>query len=283
MPKTSRIVYFVSESTGITAESLGESVLSQFPEVEFVRRHQPFLNSPEKAEELAGEIRLVSVETGRSPLVFATMPNEHITEILKSSPCHYYELFTGYVQQVSEDIGVAPSGESGMSHGLKNAHSYDDRMDIVNYTLVHDDAMTLKNLSDADVILVGVSRSGKTPTCLYLALHFGVRAANYPLTDDDFLKDDIPDILKKNQHKLVGLTISPKRLADIREKRRTGSQYAKLSKCKSELNQAQELFIRYEIPVFNTTSSSIEELSARIFQVVTKERGMMPQTKNTYD
>jgi regulator of PEP synthase PpsR (kinase-PPPase family) len=185
------------------------------------------------------------------------------------------------VKDVSEDIGIAPSGKSGMSHGLKNPHSYDHRMDIVNYTLLHDDAMTLKNLGDADVILVGVSRSGKTPTCLYLALHFGIRAANYPLTDDDFLKDDLPDILKKNQDKLVGLTISPKRIADIREKRRAGSRYADILKCKSELNQAQELFIRYDIPVFNTTSSSIEELSARIFQVVTLR--MMPQTKKTYD
>ncbi len=281
MPKTSRVVYFVSESTGITAESLGESVLSQFPQVDFVRRHQPFLNTPEKAQELAVEIKQLSIETGASPLVFATMPDEKITDILSSSPCHYYELFTGYVQDVSEDIGIAPSGESGMSHGLKNAHSYDHRMDIVNYTLLHDDGMTLKNMSDADVILVGVSRSGKTPTCLYLALHFGIRAANYPLTDDDFLKDDLPEILKKNQDKLVGLTISPKRLADIREKRRAGSQYAKISKCKSELNQAQELFVRYDVPVFNTTSSSIEELSARIFQVVTNR--VMPQTKKLYD
>jgi len=268
MVKKNRIVYFVSESTGITAESLGESLLSQFPDVDFTRYHKSFLNTPEKAQELAAEFADSRAKYGIKPLVFATMPDDKISTILENSSCHYYELFTRYVSEIGTDIGVAPTRRSGVSHGLTNRQTYDDRMDIVNYTLVHDDAMTLKNLNDADVILLGVSRSGKTPTCLYLALHFGIRAANYPLTEDDFLKDDMPQVLKDNKNKLVGLTISAKRLADIREKRRSGSRYATLATCNAEIKHAQDMFNRYGLQVFDTTSSSIEELAARIIQVV---------------
>lgn len=268
MKKKNRIVYFVSESTGITAESLGESLLSQFPDVDFTRHHKPFLNTVKKAKELAIELADKTTTHGHKPLVFATMPDEDIGTILKQSSCHFYELFTHYVNEIGRDIDVLPTRRSGVIHGLNDRQTYDKRMDIVNYTLTHDDAMTLQNLNEADVILVGVSRSGKTPTCLYLALHFGIRAANYPLTEDDFLKDDLPKILKDNRDKLIGLTISAKRLADIREKRRAGSGYAQLTQCKTEISHAQDLFHQYGLDVFDTTSSSIEELSARIIQVV---------------
>lgn len=268
MAKTHRVVYFVSESTGITAESLGGSLLSQFPNVDFLRRHRPFVNTPEKAQQLAKEFEHIHQETRHRPLVFATMPDDGISKVLEQAPCHYYEFFTRYVHEIGEDIGVKPTRRSGASHGLVNAQSYDDRMDIVNYTLLHDDAMTVKNINEADVILVGVSRSGKTPTCLYLALHFGIKAANYPLTEDDFEKYDMPQMLKDNKDKLIGLTISPQRLANIREKRRAGSSYADLNQCRAEINQAMELFKRYGLDVLDTTSSSIEELAARIIQVV---------------
>jgi len=263
-----RIVYFVSESTGITAESLGESLLSQFPDVTFLRHHKPFLNTPEKAQELAYEFAVSTADNRYKPLVFATMPDKRISHILEESPCHYYELFTPYISKIGHDIDVKPTRKSGISHGLTNRQSYDDRMDIVNYALLHDDAMTLKNLNEADVILLGVSRSGKTPTCLYLALHFGVRAANYPLTEDDFLNDDIPQVLKENKQKLIGLTITPKRLASIREKRRASSDYSALNKCKTETAHALDLYNRYGLKVFDTSSSSIEELASRIIQVV---------------
>lgn len=261
-------VFFISESTGITAKSLGESLLSQFPNVRFIRHHKPFLNSPEKAQKLADTFAKLSIKSGNKPLVFATMPDEEISHILNHSSCHFYELFRPYIRKISHDINVAPTHRSGISHGLINHQSYDNRMDIVNYALTHDDAMTLNDLNHADVILLGVSRSGKTPTCLYLALHFGLRAANYPLTEEDFSNDDFPLILKDNKHKLIGLTISAQRLASIREKRRTGSQYASLNKCKIEIAHALDLYNRYGLEVFDTTSSSIEELSARIIQLI---------------
>jgi regulator of PEP synthase PpsR (kinase-PPPase family) len=268
MTKSKRTVYFVSERTGITAESFGNSLLSQFPDIEFNRHQKPFVNSKEKAKLLVKELTKANKKNGSKPLVFATMPDEEISSILQQAPCHYYELFTRYLNEIGKDIGTNPTHISGASHGLNNTQSYDKRMDVVNYTLNHDDAMTMKNLSTADVILIGVSRSGKTPTCLYLALHYNIRAANYPLTEDDFKKDDMPQILKQNKHKIVALTISPKRLADIREKRRSDSHYASLATCRREVSHALELFNRYRLTVFDTTSSSIEELSARIVQVI---------------
>jgi len=270
MKKASRTVYFVSESTGITATSLGTSLLSQFPNVEFTHHQKPFINTAEKAKELASVFSKDTRESGSKPLVFATMTDENINDIFERSSCHYYELFTRYINDIGNDIGIAATSVSGASHGLINPKSYDNRMDTVNYALLHDDAISMKNLNEADVILLGVSRSGKTPTCLYLALQFGIRAANYPLTEDDFLKDDIPQALKDNQDKLVALTIHPKRLAEIREKRRAGSQYASLANCRTEINHALEFFNRYNLKVFDASSSSIEELSTRIIQTMRK-------------
>ncbi|HFC91367.1 MAG TPA: pyruvate, phosphate dikinase/phosphoenolpyruvate synthase regulator [Leucothrix mucor] len=268
MRKIKRIVYFVSERTAITAELFGNSLLSQFPDIEFSQHQKPFINSLEKAQQLAKELAEAQIKKGIKPLVFATLPAKKISKVLQQAPCHYYELFSHYLKNISNDIGVSPTHISGAIHSLKNTKSYDKRMDVVNYTLTHDDAMTMKNMSHADVILVGVSRSGKTPTCLYLALHYGMKAANYPLTEDDFQKDELPQILKQNKNKIIALTINPKRLADIREKRHSGGLYASFGNCRTEVNHALELFNRYGLTVFDTTSSSIEELSARIMQVL---------------
>lgn len=178
MTKIKRIVYFVSERTGITAELFGKSLLSQFPDVEFNEYQKPFINSIEKAQQLAKELAEIQIKKGIKPLVFSTMPDKDISNVLQQAPCHYYELFAHYLKDIGNDIGTSPTHISGASHGLNNTKSYDKRMDIVNYTMTHDDAMTMKNISNADVILVGVSRSGKTPTCLYLALHYGIRAVS---------------------------------------------------------------------------------------------------------
>ena len=267
-----RATFFVSESTGITAETLGHSLLSQFPEIKFQRHYRPFINTMEKAEELVEEIEASAKETGHLPVVFATMPIEAINTRLMQAPCHYYELFNAYLEKLGADLKTEPLHKFGRSHGVVNSGSYDSRIDTVNYTLAHDDAMSLKDLDSADVILTGVSRSGKTPTSLYLALHFGVRAANYPLTEDDFERGDFPEELKTSRDKLVALTISPERLHEIRSKRRPGSQYASLEQCRAEIKQAQKLFQRYHLKVMDTTTSSIEELASRIV----RERGLNP-------
>ena len=265
MSETSqRTVFFVSESTGITAETLGHSLLSQFPHIDFTYLQRPFIDSEKKALALVNEINLISKEKHFKPLVFATMPEFKINNILQQSDCYYYEVFESILDKIGKDLHTEPTRESGMSHGLINEKIYDARIDALNFTLKHDDAMVLKTLGESDVIIVGVSRSGKTPTSLYLALKFGIKAANYPITDDDFDKNELPQILLNNQHKLFATSIKAKRLHQIREKRRPNSQYSSLETCKSEIKKAQFLYDKYGLHPMDVTSQSIEELAAQI-------------------
>ncbi len=262
--KPQRTVFFVSESTGITAETLGHSLLSQFPSIEFIYRHRPFVDNLEKAQKLLDEISRVEQEDGVRPLVFATMPLPKINSLLQQCGCQYYEIFENYLEKLSKDLKTEPTHESGISHGWGNQKSYDTRIDALNYTIMHDDAMVMKNLEEADVIIVGLSRSGKTPTSLYLALKYGIKAANYPITDDDFDRYDLPNILIENRDKLIATTISAKRLHQIREKRRPDSHYSALSTCQSEIKKAHALYARYNLSPLDVTTQSIEELATQI-------------------
>ncbi|MCW8948960.1 MAG: kinase/pyrophosphorylase, partial [Sedimenticola sp.] len=167
-----RTIYYVSESTGITAETLGHSLISQFEQtIEFTTVYMPFINSVEKAKKLTSQFNLVAKNDGARPIVFATMVEYEIRVILKRSNCLYIELFDTFIAPLSRELGVNPSGKTGLSHGMANGESYEDRMDIINFAMVNDDGARLDKYDQADVILIGVSRSGKTPTCLYLAMH----------------------------------------------------------------------------------------------------------------
>lgn len=266
-----RTVFFVSESTGITSETLGHSLLSQFPHIEFTVFQRPFIDNEKKAKQLLEEINEFSRKEDFKPLVFATMPESKINDILQEADCYYYEIFESYLDQLGKDLQTEPTRESGLSHGLVNVKTYDARIDALNYTLKHDDAMVLKTLGDADVIIVGVSRSGKTPTSLYLALKFGIKAANYPITDDDFDQNSLPQALLDNRDKLFATSIKAKRLHQIREKRMPNSNYSALENCKSEIKKAQALYDKYGLTPMDVTSQSIEELAA---QIVRKLRGV---------
>jgi len=261
---SNRTVFFVSESTGITAETMGHSLLSQFPHLDFTYLQRPYINTLEKAQELVNEISQVCKEQGFKPLVFATMPELDVNTILENADCHYYEIFENFIDKIGHDLHTTPTRESGLSHGLVNEKTYDARIDALNYTLKHDDAMLLKTLGDADVIIVGVSRSGKTPTSLYLALKYGIKAANYPITDSDFDVHALPQVLLDNRDKLFATTIEAKRLREIREKRRPNSKYASIHTCISEIKKAQQLYDKYELNPMDVTHQSIEELSAQI-------------------
>ncbi len=264
-----RTVYYVSESTGITAETLGHSLISQFEQtIEFKAIYMPFINTVEKAKKLAKQFDMVAKRDGARPIVFATMVEYETRVVLKRSNCLYIELFDTFIAPLSRELGVNPSGKTGLSHGMLNGESYENRMDIINFAMVNDDGARLDKFDQADVILIGVSRSGKTPTCLYLAMHFGIKAANYPLTPDDFEQNKIPDSLLKYKEKLVALTIDPPRLSRIREERRPGSEYASLKRCNSEVKQALQMFRKHGIWVLDTTTHSIEEISSRIAKAI---------------
>ncbi len=264
-----RTVFFVSESTGITAETLGHSLISQFEKtVEFTTIYKPYINTAEKAQELVDRFNRLYQEQGYAPIVFATMAEPEIRVMLKRSSCLYIELFDTFIGPLSKELGVNPSGERGRSHGITNGDRYENRMSIINFAMTNDDGARLDKYDQADVILVGVSRSGKTPTCLYLAMHFGLRAANYPLTEEDFEQNKLPDVLLKHRQKLIALTIDPMRLSRIREERRPGSRYASLHRCQSEVRQALQYFTRHQLTVIDTTSYSIEEISSRIMNTI---------------
>ncbi len=262
--KQQRTVYIVSESTGITAETLGKSLLSQFPHIEFSYFQRSFIDTVKKARALVDEINNENESAKHMPLVFATMPEDDMNKVLHTAKCHYYDIFDNFLSTIGKDLHAEPTRESGLSHGLNNEKNYDERIDALNFTLKHDDAMVLKTLGQADVIIIGVSRSGKTPTSLYLALKFGIKAANYPITDDDFAKNELPDILLDNMDKIFATEIDPKRLHQIREKRRPNSEYSSMQTCIVELKKTKQLYEKYDLKPMDVTTQSIEELAAQI-------------------
>ncbi len=271
LDSSNRTVFFVSESTGITAETMGHSLLSQFPHLDFTYLQRPYVDTEKRAQQLVDEISQVSKDQGFKPLVFATMPETHINKILEEADCHYYEIFENFLDKIGHDLHTIPTRESGLSHGLVNEKTYDARIEALNFTLKHDDAMVLKTLAKADVIIVGVSRSGKTPTSLYLALKYGIKAANYPITDTDFEKHVLPQVLIDNREKLFATTIAAKRLHEIREKRRPASQYSALKNCIIEIKKAQQLYDKYDLNPMDVTNQSIEELSAQIVRRLSQQ------------
>ena len=261
-----RTVYFVSESTGITAETLGHSLLSQFDSVEFEQVYMPYINTDLRAKALNQRMQEACERDGARPIVFATMLNQEIASILKQGNCYYMELFEQFVEPLSAELGVVPSRQSGRSHAITKPSMYTKRIEAINFAMANDDGVRPDNFRHADVVLVGVSRSGKTPTCLYLAMHYGLRSANYPITEEDFATGELPKDVWAVKEKIFGLTIDPGRLQAIREERRPGSEYASAARCQKDIREAQNMFKRLEVPVLNTTNQSIEEISSQILR-----------------
>lgn len=263
-----RTVFFVSESTGITAETLGHSLLSQFDTIDFEQVYMPYINTALRAKALTQRMQEAANRDGARPIVFATMLNDEIRDILRDGNCFYMELFEAFVDPLSAELGVPPSLQSGRSHAITKPSFYTKRIEAINFAMANDDGIRPDNFHRADVVLIGVSRSGKTPTCLYLAMHYGLRSANYPVTEEDFERGDVPQLLYDCQHKLFALTIDPQRLQLVREERRPGSEYASLKRCQDDIRMAQQIYKRLRIPVLNTTTQSIEEISSQIVKAL---------------
>jgi len=263
-----RTAFFVSESTGITAETLGHSLLSQFDTVDFEQIYMPYINTILRAKALTVRMQEAADRDGDRPLVFGTMLNTEIRDVIKSGNCFYIELFEGFVEPLSEELGIAPSRQSGRSHAITKPSYYTKRIEAINFAMNNDDGVRPDNFPQSDVVITGVSRSGKTPTCLYLAMHYGLRSANYPITEEDFEVGDLPKEVSAVKDKLFALTIDPQRLQMIREERLAGSEYASLKRCQADIRQAQGMFKRLGVPVMNTTNQSIEEISTRILRAL---------------
>ena len=261
-----RSAFFISDRTGITAEMLGHSLLTQFEMVSFNEVTLPFVDSVAKAQIAVGQINEQASQDGVRPLIFSTLVNQEVSNVVATANALFLDCFEVFILPMEKELGVLASHAVGRSHSATDFANYHHRMEAVNYALGHDDAAAKRDVDEADVILVGVSRSGKTPTCLYLAMQFGIRAANYPLAKEDFDHMRLPGPIKKLRRKLYGLTIQPDRLRKIRIERNLGEKYASLSNCEFEVRGAEALMRQEGIPYLDTTSKSVEELATTILQ-----------------
>ena len=269
---TLRSVFFISDGTAITSETLGRSILSQFPSVAFETRVIPYVDTLERADDAVMQINLAFARDGVLPLVFDTIVDAKIRERINSAQAYNLDIYEGLVARISEEIGVDPAPEGGHSHSNIDSDSYKARIDAVDFALDNDDGARTRHYSAADIILIGVSRSGKTPTSLYLALQFGIRAANYPLTEDDLYENKLPQALVPYRDKLFGLVIDTDRLVKIRQERRAGSRYASYQQCQLEQRAIQGIYISQGIPNIDVSEMSIEEIATRILQITGLKR-----------
>jgi [pyruvate, water dikinase]-phosphate phosphotransferase / [pyruvate, water dikinase] kinase len=260
-----RTVFFLSDRTGITAEMLGNSLLTQFEDVQFHRVTIPFVDSLDKVNEAVRQVNETADREGRRPIVISSVVDEAMSAIIRrDARALTLDMFQIFIQPLEAELGAKSSHAAGRTHGIANSHEYFARMEAINFTQSHDDGAATRDLSKAQVILVGVSRCGKTPTSLYLALQFGVRAANFPLTPDDFADKKLPASVLPFRDKLFGLTIQPDRLREIREERRPGSKYAALESCRYEVREAEAMMKRENIMMLDTSTKSIEEIATTI-------------------
>lgn len=267
-----RGVYVISNSTAITAETLAHSLTAQFPDKDFRWTTFPYADSIEKVDKALAEIQEKHNPEHGKPIIFSTLADPRVREHLLSTDALVLDPFAAFIGPLSDQLGVAPSSKAGVSHRISNQRAYETRIEAVNYTLMHDDGAAIRHMDQAELIILGVSRTAKTPTSIYLAMHYSVRCANYPLTPDDMEGELLPKFLNPYRDKLVGLTSNAKRLSEIREERRPGSKYASLKQCQFELRMAENIFVQERIPYVNTESRSIEEISATIIQAMNIER-----------
>jgi len=267
-----RTVFFISDGTGITAETLGHSLLTQFEGIRFRQVRIPFVTTLAQARSCLMQIQEAARRDGTRPIVVTTLVDPNIGRLLREADALFLDFFETFIVPLEDELGSKSSHTIGRSHGQASSQDYINRIEAVNFTLAHDDGASDRNLDKAEVILVGVSRSGKTPTSLYLAMQFGIRAANYPLIPEDFERRKLPEVLYRYRDKLYGLTIAPERLHQIRSERRPDSKYASLANCRFEIEEAQRLMQREGVRWMDSTTKSIEEIAATIMQEVKLDR-----------
>jgi regulator of PEP synthase PpsR (kinase-PPPase family) len=259
-------VFFVSDGTGITAETLGNTLLTQFEGVEFKTLTLPFVTSADKAQITLEYINHIAATTNQRPIVFSTTVADEVREVLRRAQALFLDLFDVFIPPIEADLGRKSTHASGLAHGIAQTARYNARIDAMNFAMEHDDGQSTRGLERADVILIAPSRCGKTPTTLYLALQHAINATNFPLTEDDLQDLRLPKALHGHESKLFGLTSDPERLAQVRGERRPGSRYASLPQCAYECRQAEQLYRRNHIPFLNSANMSIEEIATMVMQ-----------------
>ncbi|WP_284617028.1 posphoenolpyruvate synthetase regulatory kinase/phosphorylase PpsR [Aquabacterium humicola] len=268
-----RSVFFVSDGTGITAETFGNSILAQFAaKPRHVRR--PFIDTVDKARAVVDEINRVADSEGKRPIVFITLVNDEVRDIVTSPECRglALDMFRAFVEPLEHEFGIKSNHRVGRFSDAAKSSEYNERIEAINFSLAHDDGQSARNLAQADVILLGVSRCGKTPTSLYLAMQHGIKAANYPLIPEDFERGKLPGSLAPHLAKCFGLTIDPERLSQIRNERRPDSKYASLENCRYEVHEAESMMRRNGVSWLSSTHKSIEEIATTILRDIRPDR-----------
>lgn len=259
-----RSVFFISDGTGITAETLGHSLLAQFGCVTFEEYTLPYVDTPERAHAAVRKINEIAALDGAHPIIIDTIVNKDIRQIIANANGCMFDVFETFVGKLEQELGVKPANTVG-KHTVDTL-AYKTRIDAVHFALDNDDGARTRQYDSADIILIGVSRSGKTPTCIYLAMQFGIRAANYPLTEDDLDVESLPKSLKEHKGKLFGLMIDAERLTAIRNERKANSRYASAQQCQMELRAIEGIYIKEGIPFLNVSEMSVEEIATRVIQ-----------------
>ena len=272
-PSTPRVVYIVSDGTGITAENFSQSILAQF-ETSFKQIRIPFVDTVDKAHDAVRQINGADPKYGQA-IVFTTLVNPEVNQVVSKANALVLDMFQTFVAPLEQTLGMRSTHAINRLHHNADTDAYKNRIEAINYSLAHDDGQSNQNLADANVILVGVSRVGKTPTSLYLAMQYGLKAANYPLIPEDFERGQLPKDLLPHKQKIYGLTIDADRLCEIRNERRPGSNYAKLENCRYEINEATSMMRHESIPWVSTTSKSIEEIATTILQAIRSDKTIL--------
>lgn len=273
---TDRTIFFLSDQTGVTAETLGHSLLTQFDGEKFRQVTLPFIDSVDKAQDAVKKINDSATGSTDRPIVFSTLVQDDFRAIVRQANGLHLDIFDVFLEPLEQELQQKSTHTAGRAHGMSDIESYMKRIEATNFALANDDGGITRNYEMADVILVGVSRSGKTPTCLYLALQYGVYAANFPLTDEEFDSGTLPEFLVKQKERLFGLTIAPTRLQQIRKERRALGKYSSAQQVRYELREAHKIFKKYGIPHVDTTEFSIEEIASRILNNTGVERRVRP-------
>ena len=259
-----RRVFFVSDRTGLTVEALGSSLLTQFGDIDFLRLTLPFIDSIPKAIQVVAQVNEAHRDANRRPLVFSSIVDDAVRAEINKCDALVLDVFERFIVPLEGELGLKSLHAVGRAHSAGNVKDYNHRIEAINYTLAHDDGVTHRGLEEADIVLVGVSRTGKTPTCLYMAMQFGIKAANYPLIPEDLEANRIPPSLNPLKNKVWGLSIAPERLAQIRSERRPDSRYAAPENCRYEVAAAEKLMRHAGIPFLDSTTKSIEEIATHL-------------------
>lgn len=267
-----RFVFMISDGTGITVQSLSKSLLTQFDNLEFETVMLPYIDTLDKANAVVLQINDCYTQTQTPPLVFITLVNPEISAILHQAQGCFFDLFNNFIKQLEHALGQKASDTIGRAHGLADSKAYEQRIEAVHYALAYDDGIKPSGYDKADIILIGVSRCGKTPSCLYMALSFGIFAANYPFVEENLEGMHLPDTLKPYKQKLFGLTIDAERLQHIRTERCPNTRYASLEQCRREISEVETMYQKERIPYINSTRYSIEEITTKIMSIAKLER-----------